>query len=163
MRISTNHNSLVCEQPSRPRCRTITQCSGRISANARPLQLRWGDRECGCFTPCRWLALLSRPCLAATGSACLHHPDWQVQEATTVTAPAMVTTRVMRKAASFIVVCTCICRAQRIAPKSCYNFFQKNSTHVHYHVHCMWYVHVHAMYRVNETWYVVCTCHVWSK
>ena len=28
-----------------------------------------------------WLALLSRPFLAATGSACLHHPYWQVQEA----------------------------------------------------------------------------------
>ena len=27
MRISTNHNSLGCEQPSRPRCRTITQCA----------------------------------------------------------------------------------------------------------------------------------------
>ena len=33
-------NSLGCEQPSRPRCRTITQCAGRVSANARPLQLR---------------------------------------------------------------------------------------------------------------------------
>ena len=52
MRISTNHNSLGCEQPSRPRCRTITQCAGCVSANARPLQLRWGDRECGCFTSC---------------------------------------------------------------------------------------------------------------
>ena len=50
MGISTNHNSLGYEQPSRPRCRTITQCVGRVSANARPLQLRWGDRECGCFT-----------------------------------------------------------------------------------------------------------------
>ena len=49
MRISTNHNSLGCEQPSRPRCRLITQCAGRVSANARPLQLRWGDRECGCL------------------------------------------------------------------------------------------------------------------
>ena len=48
MRISTNHNSLGCEQPSRPRC---SQCAGRISANARPPQLHWGDRECGCFTP----------------------------------------------------------------------------------------------------------------
>ena len=54
MRISTNHNSLSCEQPSRPRCRTITQCAGHISANARPLQLCWGDRECGCFTPCTY-------------------------------------------------------------------------------------------------------------
>ena len=60
MRISTNHNSLGCEQPSRPRRRTITQCTGRVSANARPLQLRGGDRECGCLrhalrlpcTPC---------------------------------------------------------------------------------------------------------------
>ena len=50
MRISMNHNSLGCKQPSRPRCRTITQCAGHVSANARPLQLRWGDRECGCFT-----------------------------------------------------------------------------------------------------------------
>ena len=49
-----NHNSLGCEQPSRPRCRTITQCAGRVSANARPLQLCWGDRECGCFTPCTY-------------------------------------------------------------------------------------------------------------
>ena len=47
MRISTNHNSLGCEQPSRRRCRTITQCTGRVSANARPLQLRWGDRNVG--------------------------------------------------------------------------------------------------------------------
>ena len=54
MRISTNHNSLGCEQPSRPRCRIITQCAGRVSANARPLQLRWGDRECGCFMPCTY-------------------------------------------------------------------------------------------------------------
>ena len=45
-----NHNSLGCEQLSRPRCRTITQCAGRVSANTRPLQLRWGDWECGCFT-----------------------------------------------------------------------------------------------------------------
>ena len=42
LRISTNHNSLGCEQPSRPRCRTIIQCAGRFSANARPLQLPWG-------------------------------------------------------------------------------------------------------------------------
>ena len=48
------------------------------------------------------------------GSACLHHPDWQVHEATTVTAPALVTTRVMRKAASFVVVS----HAQRIVPSS---------------------------------------------
>ena len=54
MRISMNHNSLGCEQPSRPRCRTITQCAGHVSANARPLQLCWGDRECGCFTPCTY-------------------------------------------------------------------------------------------------------------
>ena len=51
MRISMNHNSLGCEQPSRPGCRTITQCAGRVSANAR---LRWGDQECGCFTPCTY-------------------------------------------------------------------------------------------------------------
>ena len=50
MRISTNHSSLGCEQPSRPRCRTITHCAGCVSANARPLQLCWGDRECGCLT-----------------------------------------------------------------------------------------------------------------
>ena len=54
-RISTNHNSLGCKQPSRPRCRTITQRAGCVSANARPLQLRWGDQECGCFTPCTLL------------------------------------------------------------------------------------------------------------
>ena len=41
-------------RPSRPRCRTITQCAGCVSANTRPLKLHWGDRECGCFTPCTY-------------------------------------------------------------------------------------------------------------
>ena len=45
-RISKNHNSLGCEQASRPRCKTITQCAGRVSANSRPHQLCWGDRVC---------------------------------------------------------------------------------------------------------------------
>ena len=54
MGISMNHNSLGCEQPSRPRSRTIIQCAGRVSANVRPLQLCWGDRECRRFMPCTY-------------------------------------------------------------------------------------------------------------
>ena len=54
MRISTNNNFLGCEQPSKRICKIITQYPGHVSANARPLQLRWGDRECGLFTPCSY-------------------------------------------------------------------------------------------------------------
>ena len=31
---------------------TVTQCTGCVSANARPDQLRWGDRECGHHMSC---------------------------------------------------------------------------------------------------------------
>ena len=43
-----NHNSLGCELP----LGLVTHCAGRISANARPHQLCWGDRECGYYTSC---------------------------------------------------------------------------------------------------------------
>ena len=32
--------------------RKVTHCAGRVSANARPHQLRWGDREVGTAISC---------------------------------------------------------------------------------------------------------------
>ena len=33
--------------------RKVTHCAGRISANTRPHQLRWGDREMGTAISCK--------------------------------------------------------------------------------------------------------------
>ena len=41
---STNHISLI--KQAWMLCK-VTHCAGRVSANARPHQLRWGDREMG--------------------------------------------------------------------------------------------------------------------
>ena len=50
MRISKNHNSLGCEQPLGL---DVNQSPDvRVSANARPHQLRWGDWECGGYLSC---------------------------------------------------------------------------------------------------------------
>ena len=48
------HNPLVigCKWLSGLVVNIVTQCAGRISANARPHQLRRGDRECGYYMPC---------------------------------------------------------------------------------------------------------------
>ena len=46
----------------------VTHCTGRVSANTRPHQLRWGDGEMGTAISCtevRWLALFkSLSCVA---------------------------------------------------------------------------------------------------
>ena len=44
----------------RPRCQPVTHCAGCISANTRPHQLYWSDRECWSYMSCtcnRWLDL----------------------------------------------------------------------------------------------------------